>query len=141
MSDLSEEQKENRKEWVEALRSGNYEQGQEGLFYKEGNKEKYCCLGVACSILGYQNVQLNDCSYINEPYYGASIENDKPSEKFGLNIKQQELLAYLNDQGISFNDIAAVIESNFSIDIIREKTKDMDDNSLNTIEHMINAIK
>ena len=34
--------------WVEALRSGDYKQG-EGLLYNDIGKT-YCCLGVACKI-------------------------------------------------------------------------------------------
>lgn len=34
--------------WLEALRSGDYEQGEEYLF----DGERYCCLGVACTLNG-----------------------------------------------------------------------------------------
>lgn len=36
-----------KKAWLEALRSGNYKQGQSWL--KDG--DKYCCLGVLCETL------------------------------------------------------------------------------------------
>lgn len=41
-----EEQKEHRKQWVEALRSEKYNQG----FGALKNNNKFCCLGVACDI-------------------------------------------------------------------------------------------
>lgn len=37
---------QNAKQWVEALRSGNYKQGY-GQLRKQ---DKFCCLGVACDI-------------------------------------------------------------------------------------------
>jgi hypothetical protein len=43
--------KENVRKWVDALRSGEYEQGKMCLCNKYN---KYCCLGVACEIV-YKN--------------------------------------------------------------------------------------
>ena len=43
---------ENIKKWVDALRSGAYEQGQGALATPNGDSVKYCCLGVACEISG-----------------------------------------------------------------------------------------
>ena len=40
-------QKDNRKRWVEALRSGEYMQAQEVLCDGKGG---YCCLGVLCEV-------------------------------------------------------------------------------------------
>ena len=40
------EQKEHRKEWAEALRSGDYKQG----FGCLHSGDLYCCLGVACDL-------------------------------------------------------------------------------------------
>lgn len=51
-----EEQKEHRKQWVAALRSGNYQKIKGRLKRDEG----FCCLGVACDISNigswYENV-------------------------------------------------------------------------------------
>ena len=47
---------EMRKQWIEALRSGDYKQGREYLC-KDGN---YCCLGVACDLFAeIKEPQLN----------------------------------------------------------------------------------
>ena len=45
-----EEQKLHREEWIAALLSGKYKQGQEVLcsVYKE--EKRYCCLGVGCDV-------------------------------------------------------------------------------------------
>lgn len=42
------------REWIEALRSGKYLQGQQALCRTYGEKpsdRKYCCLGVACDLI------------------------------------------------------------------------------------------
>ena len=46
-----EQQAENRRIWVEALRSGRFSQARESLRDKS-NPGQYCCLGVACEISG-----------------------------------------------------------------------------------------
>ncbi len=48
--------KEFVEDWITALRSGKYKQGQ-GELYSEG---KYCCLGVACSISGTPDSELEE---------------------------------------------------------------------------------
>ena len=45
------QQKANRLEWIEALRSGQYEQGSGNLKQiRSSAKELYCCLGVLCDV-------------------------------------------------------------------------------------------
>lgn len=46
--------KENVKKWLEALRSGEYQQGKRKLFTEEGN---FCCLGVACDMYAKEELQ------------------------------------------------------------------------------------
>src|SRR5688572_22889210 len=48
MAWTAEEQKQHRKLWVEALRSGKYEQARQRLRVENS----MCCLGVACDISG-----------------------------------------------------------------------------------------
>lgn len=42
--------KRNLRKWVEALRSGEYEQGHGRLRSEIGGKSTHCCLGVACEV-------------------------------------------------------------------------------------------
>ena len=49
-------------EWVEALQSGKYQQGQNRLITNSGG---YCCLGVWCAIRGYEQGK-DSCGY---PYF------------------------------------------------------------------------
>ena len=44
---------DNAQKWADALRYGEYEQGQEALFEMTGvnaDRPQYCCLGVACDL-------------------------------------------------------------------------------------------
>ena len=44
-------------EWVAALRSGEYTQGQGWLKSADG---RYCCLGVLCTLLGFPTTENRD---------------------------------------------------------------------------------
>lgn len=46
--ELTDEQRENNRRWVEALRSGKYKQGQ-GCLHRNNT---FCCLGVAHDVFG-----------------------------------------------------------------------------------------
>ena len=38
-------------QWIAALRSGQFAQGQEFLVTKRGEEVRYCCLGVGCTLV------------------------------------------------------------------------------------------
>lgn len=94
--------------WVEALRSGKYEQGKYCLRTAEG---KYCCLGVLCEISGkeYNPEQLG---IPNEIMEWADLDSYLPEipdsqEVVGGPVK----LSHLNDAAnYSFEQIATLIE-------------------------------
>lgn len=114
-----DEQKGNRMKWVEALRSGRYEQGKAMLKTKEG---KYCCLGVACDLFmkdkgGEWGVDKYDLPHFQKQY------GDLPTsvmEWLGLSdiegcyrddIGDRRDLTSDNDGGdYDFEDIASTIE-------------------------------
>lgn len=105
-------------QWVAALRSGEYKQGQGLLHYHDGNDDRMCCLGV----LSHLAVKAGACSrYFDdeqgEYVYGsgavahlprevvewASLDDDSPSV-------ERDLLVNINDDGASFEEIADMIE-------------------------------
>lgn len=89
-----------KKKWVEALRSGEYEQteGQLRVDDEKGKPVGYCCLGVLCEVMG--------AKYI--PTRGrADAEKDA-----GLHEDDGFKLACMNDDGRSFREIADYIEAN-----------------------------
>lgn len=102
-----EDMKANRKAWVEALRSGAYEQATETLTAGGG----YCCLGVACKVMGKSNDELRDHDNLGglpevRAFFGIA-ESDGGYTADGVS----RCLAEDNDKGASFSEIADTIES------------------------------
>jgi len=102
--------KELRDEWVAALRSGKYEQGQDQLKTSAG---EYCCLGVLCEVLGVDLERAN----VNGVKVGeatgtetAALGGDPLELVRALHYKTRSRLAKLNDNGASFEELAGVIE-------------------------------
>lgn len=111
--------------WTDALRSGDYQQGSRRLRDKE---DHFCVLGVLCDLYvknrpdcrwkpmeaksGFRIVgkrEVHWCEdYLIEPVMKwAGLDSSNPVvEHSGQKIS----LSSLNDQGISFKSIAAVIE-------------------------------
>lgn len=94
-----------KRKWVEALRSGKFEQGKRCLKTPEG---RYCCLGVAGKISGVSEKELRnsdvlEARHVSEPIFKALnfTRSDAPMQSF---------LAEKNDNGWSFKRIASYIE-------------------------------
>ena len=96
--------KEWKQKWVEALRSGKYEQGQGTL--KSNNK--YCCLGVLYDI---SEEPWNDGGFNSYTKENTSGHLGRGfSASVGLNFSQQYKLSSMNDNGKTFSEIADYIE-------------------------------
>lgn len=104
------------KKWIAALRSGEYKQTVSSLRDDNG----FCCLGVLEDILGcewkldyaYDYLCTRDgneatCVLSSSPFPGLTLGG-------GIRGTSVELTE-LNDQGISFNCIANIIEEHFDI--------------------------
>ncbi len=94
--------------WVEALRSGKYQQAQQALL----NKGAYCCLGVLCDVMGaeWKPGDGDQFAILNgdiQQYYleGATLET------IGMTEAEQERLYHMNDDGEPFTEIANYIEA------------------------------
>jgi len=107
-----------KEKWIAALRSGSYEQGKSYLFDGEG----YCCLGVACALVGVQDSLMEDRSW---PWYLKGylpnnfpkllledITNYNPDHPTSRQKTPVTKLAAMNDHGRSFKYIANWIEKN-----------------------------
>lgn len=108
----ADEQREHRKIWVAALRSGKYRQVRGALSDKGG----MCCLGVACEIsnLGEWN---NGGGYRAAADYHYSILPPEVKDWLGLRtedgrcgIHDSRQLSAMNDAGTPFSVIADVID-------------------------------
>lgn len=107
-------QTEARKLWVEALRSGEYEQTDGALRYED----KFCCLGVACDLYrkhgGGPEWGPNDVYDAKVDYLPKSVMDwlgvSHDSGVFGEG-DDMDSLGDLNDAGTGFEVIAEIIES------------------------------
>lgn len=83
--------------WVEALRSGEYQQGKKRLKHMG----RYCCLGVLAHVAGEPIRRSDRC-------LSTTFER-----RIGLDSRVADDLAVMNDvNGKSFPEIAAYIEAN-----------------------------
>jgi hypothetical protein len=98
-----------RERWVEALTSGDYEQGEGAL--RRGRR--FCCLGVALDLLEPDQWYVSDGSG-DETGNWANRSNtgypeDDQLEPFGISRQEGRFLAEYNDQGYTFAQIAKII--------------------------------
>ena len=88
--------------WLEALRSGKYEQAK-GCLRKD---DRYCCLGVLCDVVDPSGWEL-----IGNTYKYLGYLSFLPPEV--ANIGYEDALVGMNDgKGKSFPEIADWIEAN-----------------------------
>lgn len=107
--------------WVGALRSGEYQQGK-GALQRDG---KFCCLGILSDLYAKENnVEWKD--YRDGSDYKcflgsmgilpfqvvqwAGLESVNPCVS---SIHRSEPISRINDRGVSFTEIADLIEKNF----------------------------
>ena len=112
-----------QKRWLEALRSGEFKQGERSL---KANGE-YCCLGVACEVLKdelrlvvHEEIGVttfNDSDLILPPEVTQALELDSEGrfkERVEYKGYREPSLTVLNDsRGASFLELADIIEQAF----------------------------
>ena len=120
---------EKQQKWIDALRSGEYEQGQNCLQSHRAAGDRFCCLGVACKVAQEAGVKVStdDHDYLvggtlhsqswTREYFGfKNGVGDFPKEgaqiaKDGSAIAGElSCLTELNDHGYTFEDIADFVE-------------------------------
>ena len=117
-----EEQKAHRAELCAALRSGKYKQSAGALHTTDGG---FCCLGVAEDLRGVEwREDVFELSGIfvfgeGEAIHTAGLSRDgmayygfaKPLGQYKPDNGNETALAYKNDSGVSFEEIATIIEN------------------------------
>lgn len=104
--------------WLEALRSGEYEQGQDAL---RSVDDKFCCLGVLTDICikGTSDAPPWEAG---KWYFASQGQNsylpEWVAELTGVEFRGEipdmpESLSKLNDRGVTFEEIANIIEEKF----------------------------
>ena len=102
--------------WLEALESGQYAQCEGKLESPDGG---FCCLGVACKVLGIPRTEFNgDIFYGEDGQAEDASLPDYVRDMLGLtsaiglyNNDNLDTLASHNDHGLTFEEIAAIIRS------------------------------
>lgn len=106
-----------KEKWVRALRSGEYTQGKLQLRTKN---DEFCCLGVLCNIHAQDVPTTASKETIRTKYLGSTTF--LPDEvmiwagverNYGALVridKKLDTLAYHNDSGVNFDQIADAIE-------------------------------
>jgi hypothetical protein len=124
-------QAELKEKWVAALRSGEYAQTKGVLRDKEG----FCCLGVLCDVAqpdgwsdGNNGCDDPDCNCGDDESgcffhmfgdqaegIGDTVLSPEFLDREGLSEGHMRELAEYNDQGMSFSDLAAIIEEEVKV--------------------------
>lgn len=94
-----------KQQWMTALRSGEYLQGTGSLKYGD----KYCCLGVLCSVMEVSMNKRQTSFYYNGERMDVCLSIDLQQD-IGMTGENQSKLANMNDEGRSFLEIADYIE-------------------------------
>jgi hypothetical protein len=113
-----------RQRWLDALRSGKYEQATHVLRTED---DKYCCLGVLCEVIdpegwnpgkivrvdaggiGYQKVAAR--VYLTDGRAYSQVPPNEILAVAGLTERFGNLLAEFNDAGETFEQIAKRVEA------------------------------
>jgi hypothetical protein len=103
-----------KQKWLNALRSGEYQQTQERLRKEDG----FCCLGVLCDLYGKENNVEWQHNEVDGYFYEKNsavlplsvMEWADVDGRWGDICNRTETLARLNDRGSTFEQIANLIE-------------------------------
>jgi hypothetical protein len=104
-----------KQKWVDALRSGEYQQTKGRLHDEDG----FCCLGVLCDLYIKENNVEWEPSIHSDAYMFQNVVADLPfSVKKWADLEYcnphindgESTLATLNDIGFTFNKIADIIQ-------------------------------
>ena len=99
--------------WLQALESGKFRQGK-SLLWQKGNK--YCCLGVACVVAQETGVRQIEIEKDYDEFLPVTLANFLNITTAGsfkdivtYNGSDFLNLADMNDEGVTFKEIANVI--------------------------------
>lgn len=112
------------REWVAALRSGEWRQGQSRLCtIAEDGSKSYCCLGVALALQGRLHKHGSDLAdpdltyyaFPAKPFLSERIKYDQFYDIAVFPTKGNKFgnVSSMNDAGMSFNQIADALEHTY----------------------------
>lgn len=96
--------------WIEALRSGKYQQGDQNLLHIENGVLYPCCIAVCGLMLGISEGVMKDGDYISKEM------SDKVPEELDGQTPLANHLSNLNDnEGYTFEQIADYLQNNVNL--------------------------
>lgn len=100
-----------KNKYLAALRSSAYKQGFYGLRSKD---DHYCCLGVLCDIIAPDDWEEAACEIFGDEYILHRGQDVMPDEHLldDVDTTWYGILSEMNDNGVSFKEIANWIEKN-----------------------------
>ena len=110
--------------WIDALRSGKYEQGKGAL---QSSPDSYCCLGVACRVLSPRYYTYSDgmlggglpAVEFGAPQWLADINKDFGLKTTGVTLDE------LNDKGgFTFDEIADLLQAVYIEEVLEVPSTD-----------------
>jgi hypothetical protein len=96
--------------WIEALRSGKYEQGRQQL---KTQNDEFCCLGVLCDIMRPADKTWDECYFINDALLPYFIKLEVGMKDVYGSLGDTALVTLNDKTKLSFNEIADIIEENW----------------------------
>jgi len=129
----------NREKWIEALESGMYTQAKFNLRRREG----FCCLGVACEVLGipsektdygyyYYGEERNGADLPKEAMEMLGVRTPMGSFDFDENIPHSSLYGLNDSASWSFGQIAQFLRNpppGLFIDLDKVPSNPLDDDT------------
>ncbi len=105
-------------QWIDALRSGQYEQGQKWLTTIIDGREKYCCLGVACVVAEVPfTLRGNGRWYgVGDALNTAGLQYLVPDSFWDPVGHQAAIWNWNDNEGLTFNQIADKLEEAYGRD-------------------------
>lgn len=114
-----------KQQWLDALRSGEYEQGEGELCTDNDGRLEYCCLGVLARVVGFDPYRLENVADLSDigrddllgPWSTPGESNIYEGTDEKTHVTVQRKLAAMNDHGRkSFAEIADWIEANVPVE-------------------------
>jgi len=98
-----------KQSWIQALRSGKYNQGRGHLRAELYGKTYHCAMGVLYDLIAtpeqWERLRLGESSH----FYGAYLPIET-YEQTNIDPRFEKRIASLNDEGATFHEIADIME-------------------------------
>lgn len=119
-------------DWVNALRSRKYKQGEGSLLFVSQGKPRYCCLGVVCDVADLEKIYYDEGYDEDSGIYDDGVEFVSPDGRSCNSdaINAEEIIALIPE----FKDVV------FPIDVSRFPTSPSSGGYLYNMDEVVNFL-